>query len=178
MQAARRRGRVPGRPEDALMLDLAAPWWEFPVRALIVYVVLLVLIRLSGKRTVGQFTPFDLVLVIIVGESLSGSLTAGDESLVGGLIAAATLIALNFAMAIATARSRTIDRLVEGHPVLVASGGKVFWDELKRQKLSESEFREAMRAAKCLRESDIRYAVLEPGGEITIIPRQKDGSGG
>lgn len=160
------------------MLDLAVPWWEFIVRAVIVYTALLVMIRLSGKRTVGQFTPFDLVLVIIVGESLSGAITGGDESLLGGLIVAATLIALNFAMAFATARSRSFDRLVEGQPVLVASGGTVFWDELKRQKISEADFREAMRHAKCLREADIRFALLEPGGEITVIPRGEEKAGG
>lgn len=160
------------------MLDLKVPWWEFPLRAFIVYAALLVMVRVSGKRTVGQFTPFDLVLVIIIGEGLSGSLTAGDESLIGGLVVAGVLIGLNFLVATATARSRTLDHLIEGRPVLVARDGRIYWDVLKRQRLSEAEFREAMRRAKCLHDDDIRFALLEPGGDITVIGRTAGESNG
>jgi len=96
------------------MFDLALPWWEFGVRAAVVYLVLLAMVRISGKRTVGQFTPFDLLVVMLLSEGVSNSLSGGDESLLGGLIVAATLIAINLAVAFATARSRGVRDLVEG----------------------------------------------------------------
>ena len=76
------------------MLDLDLPWWEFIFRAVVVFCMLLLMVRLSGRRTVGQFTPFDLLIVMLLSEAVSGSLPGGDESLVGGLVIAATLVAL------------------------------------------------------------------------------------
>ena len=66
------------------MLDLSIPAWEFVVRAAVVYIALLVMVRISGKRTVGQFTPFDLVVVLLLSESVSGAIAAQDKSLAGG----------------------------------------------------------------------------------------------
>lgn len=160
------------------MLDLQLPWWEFLARAAIVYVALLILVRISGKRTVGQFTPFDLVLVIMLGEAVSNSLIGGDDSLVGGLLVASALIAFNFTLGHLTARSRALDRWVEGRPVLIARDGEIFWEELKRQKLTEADFRQAMRKQQCLHDRDIRFALLEPGGEIVVIGRKAEESNG
>src|SRR5688572_27762339 len=87
------------------MFDLQASWWEFIVRATVVYLVLLVMVRVTGKRAVGQFTPFDLVVVMLLAEGVSGSLTAQDDSLPGGLIVAATLMVLDVVISYATARS-------------------------------------------------------------------------
>src|SRR3954470_19390010 len=105
------------------MFDLSIPWWEFIVRAGTVYLVLLVMVRLTGKRTVGQFTPFDLVVVLLLSEAVSGAINAQDESLSGGLIAAGTLIAVDVAISFASARSRRIDAIVQGSPVLVGRDG-------------------------------------------------------
>ena len=71
------------------LFELAMPWWEFVLRAVAVYVVVLVLVRLTGKRTVGQFTPFDLLLVVLLGTAVQNSLIGEDTSLVGGLKPAA-----------------------------------------------------------------------------------------
>ncbi len=76
------------------MFDMALPWWEFVVRGTVVYLVLLLMVRISGRRTVGQFTPFDLLVVMLLSEAVSNSLVGGDESLIGGLIIAAVLMGL------------------------------------------------------------------------------------
>ncbi|WP_431190265.1 hypothetical protein, partial [Escherichia coli] len=89
----------------------------FIVRGAVIYSVLLLMVRISGRRTVGQFRPFDLLVVMLLSESVSNSLSGSDESLTGGLIVAATLIALNTLVAEATARSRTLARMVDGTPV-------------------------------------------------------------
>ena len=78
------------------LFELGMPWWEFVLRATAVYVVVLVMVRLSGKRTVGQFTPFDLLVVVLLGTAVQNSLIGEDTSLLGGLILAATLLSLNW----------------------------------------------------------------------------------
>jgi uncharacterized membrane protein YcaP (DUF421 family) len=127
------------------MFDLSLAWWHFPVRAAIVYVALLVLIRCSGKRTVGEFTPFDLVVVILLSESLQGGITGGDTSILGGLLAATTLIVLNYLLGRASARSPWVDRLVEGSPVVLIDDGRMLVAAARRNNIPESALLEAIR---------------------------------
>ena len=154
------------------MFDLSIPWWEFILRATVVYLVLLVMVRLTGKRTVGQFTPFDLLVVMLLSEAVSNSISAGDESLPGGLIAAVTLVLLDQLFAVATSRSRRLDKIVQGNPVLVGRDGVVYRDVLKRERVPVSDLEQALRGADCQLE-DMRMAVLEADGSISIMKRQK-----
>ncbi|MBL8302405.1 MAG: DUF421 domain-containing protein, partial [Ideonella sp.] len=105
------------------MFQLELPWWELVTRAALIYAGLLVLVRISGKRTVGQFTPFDLLIVMLLSESVSNGMLGGDDSLVAGLLVAATLIALNLAAAFVTSRSERMERLLDGEPVIVGRDG-------------------------------------------------------
>src|SRR5688500_6980674 len=98
------------------MFTFDEPWWQLIARAVIVYIVLMILVRLSGKRTVGEFTPFDLVVVLLIAEASQGALTGGDNSIPGGLVLAATLIAINYGVGFVSARSQRFDALVEGEP--------------------------------------------------------------
>src|SRR6195256_5054503 len=77
------------------MWTLAIPWWELVARAVLVYVFLLVLLRLTGKRQVGQLAPFDLVLLLILSNAVQNAMNGGDNSITGGVISATTLIAAN-----------------------------------------------------------------------------------
>jgi uncharacterized membrane protein YcaP (DUF421 family) len=110
------------------MSELNSPWWEVVVHVAIIYAALLVMVRLSGKRTVGQFTPFDLLVVMLLSEVVSNGLTGSEESVAGGLIAAATLVGLNGLNSRATARSERLRRLAEGTPVVVGYQGKILDD--------------------------------------------------
>ncbi len=152
------------------MFDMQMPWYEFVLRAAIVYVVLLVLVRVSGKRTVGQFTPFDLLVVTLLSESVSNGLTGSDESVSGGLIAAATLIGLNLLLAIATARSRRLEKISEGSPVLIARDGVLFKDVLRRNHVGPTDFDKALREADCDLE-EVRFAFLESDGQISVLKK-------
>jgi uncharacterized membrane protein YcaP (DUF421 family) len=152
------------------MFDMHLPWWEFVVRAGVVYLVLLAMVRITGKRTVGQFTPFDLVVVLLLSEAVSGSISGQDESLTGGLIAAATLIALDMLIAIGSARSKRFDTLMQGNPVLVGRDGVVYEDVLKRERVARSDIDKALREADCLIE-DMRMAILEADGNINIMKK-------
>jgi uncharacterized membrane protein YcaP (DUF421 family) len=150
------------------VFELSVPWWELLARAAIIYAVLLVLIRLSGKRTVGQFTPFDLLVVMLLSEAVSEGLKGDDKSVLGGLLVAGTLIGLNVLVAMATARSSTLLTLVEGGPVLVGRDGKIFHSTLKKCHVPRADVETALREADCDLE-DMRCAFLEADGSISIL---------
>lgn len=146
--------------------------WEFVVRAAIVYFALMVLIRLSGKRTVGEFTPFDILVVLLISESTQGALTSGDQSVVGTLIVCATLVALNYGIAFLGARFRAVDRLVEGEPVVLVRHGQVFERVLRRNNLPRTDLDEALRREGLTDVGDAELVVLETDGGISVIAKR------
>ena len=149
------------------MFDMALPWWEFIVRGTVVYLVLLVMVRLSGRRTVGQFTPFDLLVVMLLSEAVSNSLSGGDQSLVGGLIIATVLVLLNFGTAWLSSHSKKMADLLDGSEVLLGRKGKLFDKVIKQCRLSRGEIDAALRDADCkLEEMDCCF--LEADGCITV----------
>jgi uncharacterized membrane protein YcaP (DUF421 family) len=152
------------------VFELDLPWWEFIVRGFVVYVTLLVMVRLSGRRTVGQFTPFDLLVVMLLSEAVSNSLSGGDDSLLGGLIIAATLIVLNVAVALLSARSRHMAAVFDGTAVLIGRDGKFFDSVVKRCRLAEADLEEALREAECARH-EMQCAFLEVDGSISILKK-------
>ena len=155
------------------MFELSTAWWELPARAAIIYAVLLLLVRLSGKRTVGQFTPFDLLVVMLLSESVSAGLSGGEESVTGGLLAAATLIALNMLVAVVTARSTRLQALAEGEPVLIGRDGQIHSRTLRQHHVPMLDVERALREADCDLK-DMKYAFLEADGGISVL---KDSSG-
>ncbi len=158
------------------LLQLSAPWWHFLLRAVAIYVLVMLLVRLSGKRAVGQFTPFDLVLLILLGNAVQNGLNGGDNSLTGAALLAICLIALNYAVALVAARSPGARRLIEGEPVILARDGKVHRDVLHRELVSNADFHEAMREAGCTNIERIRLATLETNGRISIVLVDDNGS--
>jgi uncharacterized membrane protein YcaP (DUF421 family) len=154
------------------MLEMSLPWWEFIVRGAVVFCMLLLMVRLSGRRTVGQFTPFDLLIVMLLSEAVSGSLNAGDESLVGGLIIAATLVALNVSAAYLSSHSKKMSDLLDGSPVLLGRDGKIFHKVLKQCRLSETEVKEALHENDC-KMDEMHYMFLEADGNITVQKKRE-----
>lgn len=157
------------------LFDLAMPWWVLVLRAAVVYAVLMVLIRMSGKRTMGQFTPFDMLVLVLLGSAVQNSLLGEDTSLGGGLLLAATLIAINWCVAFVTSRSARVERVVEGVPVVLARDGQLFRSVLRRELVSEQDFNEALRQNGQMTLTDVRIALLETNGSISVVPRDSDG---
>ena len=112
------------------MLNMSVPWWELILRSAVVYSALLVILRLSGKRQVGQLAPFDLVLLLVLSNAVQNSMNGGDNSLVGGLISAVTLIALNYGVGFATFKSKRLEAIIEGRPIMLIHNGSVLEDFL------------------------------------------------
>ncbi len=158
------------------VLEPGLPWWEFVLRAVVVYGVLLLLVRLCGKRSIGQFTPFDMILQVLLGSSVQNSLIGDDVSLIGGLILAATLLALHYAFGWITSRNARLQTLIEGEPVLLARDGEVLDAQLKRECISPADFDEAMRRSGIRKRGDIACAWLETDGRITLLPIRQEPS--
>ena len=156
------------------MFELQLDWWELMVRAVIVYFAVLIMVRLSGKRTIGEFSPFDVIVLLLLSEAAQGALTGNDHSVTGGLLVVATLIGLNLIVAFATARSQKLESLVEGDPVTLIKDGVKREDAIKRNNILEGDLAEAMRANEIRHVSEVEWAVLEPDGNISFFKRGKN----
>jgi uncharacterized membrane protein YcaP (DUF421 family) len=158
------------------MIWAELPWWQFPLRALLVYGVLLLFVRLAGKRTIGEFTAFDLLLVVLIAEAMKGAMLGGDHSIAAGILVAGSLVLMNFTLGYISARSQRFDRLIDGEPVVLASNGELFDRALRRNNVPRSDFDESMRTAHIGSLHDVQLAVLEPNGHITFVRREAKGS--
>lgn len=153
------------------MWNLSLPWWEFIVRGAVVYVSVIGMLRLTGKRQTGQLEPFDLVLLLVLSNAVQNSMNGGDNSITGGLILAATLVGLNWLTGWITFKSRKAEILIEGTPALLIHNGKVHEKALDREKLSRAELMTALRKEGCASVNEVRAAFLESDGSISVIPR-------
>jgi len=157
------------------MWNLSAPWWEFVARGTIVYVFLLVSLRLTGKRQVGQLAPFDLVLLLILSNAVQNAMNAGDNSVLAGLILATTLIALNHLVGYVTFRFRKAETLIEGRPEILIHDGRVFKRILEQQKISDLELETAVRNQGCETVAEVHLAILENNGHVSVIAKRDSG---
>jgi uncharacterized membrane protein YcaP (DUF421 family) len=155
------------------MLNIAIPIWELVVRALLVYLFLLILLRLSGKRQIGQLAPFDLVLLLVLSNAVQNSINGGDNSLVGGMISAATLVVLNYGFGYATFKNKKLELLVEGRPQLIIHNGRVFEDVMISARLTHHELAAALRKAGCSCAEEAQSAILENNGTISDVARRQ-----
>jgi uncharacterized membrane protein YcaP (DUF421 family) len=154
------------------MFSMAIPWWEFILRAVVVYLFLLALLRVTGKRQVGQLAPFDLVLLLVLSNAVQNSMNGGDNSLVGGLVSALTLVLLNLGLGVLTYRNKRLERWLEGEPVVLVHNGKLNVRVLEHASLTRHELDAALRAAGCADIGQVHVAVLENNGIVTVIPRK------
>src|SRR2546425_2347552 len=110
------------------MWRLSIPWWELILRVVIIYAFLLALLRLTGKRQIGQLSPFDLVLLLVLSNAVQNAMNGGDNSLLAGIILASTLVALNGLVGWFTFKNKKLEQLIEGRPELLIHNGKLFVD--------------------------------------------------
>jgi uncharacterized membrane protein YcaP (DUF421 family) len=151
------------------MWSLSLPWWEFVLRGAIVYVFLLFILRATGKRNTGQLAPFDLVLLLVLSNAVQNSMNGGDNTVVGGLISAATLIALHYAVSIMTFRSKKLEVWIEGAPRTLIHNGVLNESVMRNELMTRHELAAALRAAGCTDVEHVRVATLENNGQITVV---------
>jgi uncharacterized membrane protein YcaP (DUF421 family) len=154
------------------MWNMSIVWWEFVLRGLIIYLFLILLLRLTGKRQVGQMAPFDLVLLLVLSNAVQNSMNGGDNSVTGGVISAVTLVGANWIVGLLTYRSKKLEGLIEGRPEVLIHNGKLYQNVLDHSKVTHHEMMSSLRAAGCACIEDVQTAVLENDGTISVIPRK------
>lgn len=155
------------------MFSLGVPWWELIVRAIAVYIFLILLLRITGKRQVGQLAPFDLVLLLVLSNAVQNSMNGGDNSLIGGAVSAGTLVLLNLVVGVITHRSKKLEGLIEGHPQVLIHNGKLYQEIMTAARLTHHELHAALRQGGCACVDDVHMAVLENNGSISVVPKRE-----
>ncbi len=152
------------------MFHLGTPLWQIAVRAAVVYVAVFGGLRLLGKREIGQMTPFDLVMMLLLANAVQNAMVGTDSSLQGGLLAAAVLLSLNALVSLLRVRSPFLGRLFEGHPAVLVVHGQPVVGALRRQGLDEEGVLMAAREHGLPGLKDVDLAVLETDGSISVVP--------
>jgi uncharacterized membrane protein YcaP (DUF421 family) len=145
---------------------------EIVGRVTIIYVACMVMLRVSGRREMSELGPMDLLTMLLLSETVSPALTGGEESIPGGLVAAAMLMVLSVATSWLAFRSRTADKLIQGDAVLLIRDGKVNGAVLRKFRITDEDLRVSLHQAGLLHTSDVARAFVEADGEITIIKRK------
>ncbi len=145
------------------------PWWEFVIRAFLVYGFLLLVLRLTGKRQVGQLSTFDLVLLLVLSNAVQNSMNGGDNSVAGGFVLVLTLVALNALVSWLAFRSKKVARIIEGRPCILVHDGVPLEAALDREQISRHELMAAIRQVGLTEIEEVRVAILESNGRINVI---------
>lgn len=155
------------------MWHLTVPWYELIARGLIIYSLLLVLLRLTGKRQIGQLSPFDLLLLLIISNAVQNAMNGGDNSVTAGAILAGTLIGLNYAVGYLSYRSPKLGAIIEGRPVVLLRDGQVIQKEMNDAQLTEGELMAALHEAGLEGPGEARLVILENTGRISVVPKDR-----
>ncbi len=143
------------------------------IRAAVVYLVLLLLFRIVGKRTLAETGAFDFVLLLIIAEATQQAMIDDDNSMMNAFLIIVTLLALNVGFSLIKQRSPLVDRLIDDVPVLVVVDGTPIKDRMDRARIDERDILQAARETQGLARLDqIQYAVLERDGTISVVPKQ------
>src|SRR5215210_7337070 len=141
---------------------------ESVIRAAVVYIVLLVLFRLAGKRSLAEVTTFDLVLLLIISEATQQAMIDNDNSMTNALLLVTTLVGLNILFSFIAKGSKGFEKLIEDVPLVIVEDGKPLKERMQKERVNEDEVMEAARELEGLeRLEQIKYAILERNGHIT-----------
>ena len=144
------------------------------IRPVFVYFFLIVGLRLAGKRELAQLNTFDLVVLLTLSNTVQNAIIGNDNSFLGGVIGASTLLAVNFLVVRFLYSHERLDRWVEGEPDVLIDGGKVQLDRLKKELITLAELQAAAHKQGFADLADVERAVLEPGGAISFIAHKPD----
>ncbi|WP_270933725.1 DUF421 domain-containing protein [Falsiroseomonas oryzae] len=144
------------------------------LRAVALYAILLALFRLTGRRSLRETTPFDLVLLLVIGEATQQALLGNDFSMVNAVVVVVTLLLMDVGMSLLKQRSATAGRLLDGVPTILVADGRPLEDRLRRARLDIEDVLQAARERQGIaRLEQIRWAVLEADGTISVIPADR-----
>lgn len=149
---------------------------DIVLRAVSIYLILLIVFRIVGRRSLAQITTFDVVLLLIIGEATQQSLLGDDFSVTNGALVVITLVSADWLLSIVKSKRPVLERVLDGTPVVLIDHGRLIEERIKRAGVDESDILEAARTTQGLERLDqIKYAVLERGGDISIVPQPSEG---
>jgi uncharacterized membrane protein YcaP (DUF421 family) len=146
------------------------------LRTLVVYGFILAGFRLTGKRDLGQLAPFDFALILLIANAVQNAMVGPDSSLVGGLVAAGVLLLVNHLLGRIAARSRLLERALQGRAKLLVYRGKMHPEAMAAERITHDDLLQALREHGCASVKQCRLAVLEVDGTISVILEPADGS--
>ena len=147
---------------------------ETIIRGVIVYLFLLIIFRLNGKRALYEATVFDFVLLLIIAETTEQGLLGDDSSITGSILLIITLIGMDILMSLLKQKFKFFEKAVDGGPLILLDNGKLLHHRMKKERVDEADILESARELKGLMRLDqIKYAILERDGTITIIPQEE-----
>lgn len=157
------------------MWNLSVPsLLEIALRSAIVYVLLLVGIRLAGKRQIGQLTPFDLVVLLLVSNAVQNAMTGPDTSVSGGIVSAGVLLLMNAAVAQVRNKNRGFGRFVEGVPVVLVDHGDIQFRNLEREHMTSEDLSQVLREHEVSDCKQVELAMLEIDGTVSVIRKSTE----
>jgi uncharacterized membrane protein YcaP (DUF421 family) len=156
------------------MFFIGGPVLEKILRPVIVYIFLIVGLRLSGKRELAQLNPFDLIVLLTLSNTVQNAIIGNDNSVTGGIIGAASLLAINYLVVRFLYDHRKLEQIVEGSPDILIEDGKIHEHKLKRELITKEELAAAARKQGFDSLSEVRQCVLEPGGTLSFTARKPD----
>ena len=144
------------------------------LRAAAIYFILLIIFKIAGRRTLGEITTFDFVLLLVIGEATQQALLGNDFSLINSFLAIVSLIAIDITLSLIKERSPSVAKLIDGVAMIVVEDGQLLHERVRKARLDEDDILTAARETHGLERLDqIKFAVLENNGKISIIPKEK-----
>jgi uncharacterized membrane protein YcaP (DUF421 family) len=156
------------------LVHLGLPWWDKAIRTLVVYLVILALLRIAGKRTLAQLNAFDLVVLLLLSNVVQNAIIGNETSLPGGLLGAAILLSANYVLVRLTFRHRWLNRLLQGTATTLYEDGDVEERRLRHELMTREELVAALRR-QGMELSDVERVSLEPEGTFNASPKPKPG---
>ena len=147
---------------------------DIALRSAIIYLIVLLGLRLLGKRHVAQLSIIDLVLVLLISNAVQNAMVGDDTSILGGVVAALTLIVLNYVVTLAAFKFGKVNVLLEGTPTLLIHNGRVIHEHVLKEKLTADELEQAIREHGIENVADVKTAIMEVDGTISVISRVED----
>ncbi len=144
---------------------------DIVLRAVVLYAFVVFLMRVMGRRELSSLSPVDLVLLIVLGDAIQQGLTQDDYSVTGAVIAVSTIAAVQVGVSQLSYRSRRARRVLEGEPVVIIQDGKLIDRNIERERLTEGEVAEEMRAQQIAFVEDVEWGILESNGTMSFIPK-------
>jgi uncharacterized membrane protein YcaP (DUF421 family) len=144
---------------------------DLALRAIFLYAFVVLMMRVTGRRELSTLSAVDLVLLIILGDAIQQGLTQDDYSVTGAVIVVSTIAALQVGTSYLSFRSRRARRVLEGDPIVILQDGKLIERNLRRERLTEDEVAEEMRAQQIASVEDVEWGILETNGTMSFIPK-------